>query len=240
VHVPWESAVYSNLVELVISFTNYGYDYTHELTDLARVLQSSPQLRVISLTDYEFLEDDYWTVQTPPIYLKDLQSLTLSSAGAEECSSPLPLFGPGPNPLYFEIRLEEEFEDELEAFFSRSNITTLWVKTYNKRSWFSMLGYDLDQLESLTLDECDFSDPDLAAFLEEEWTDHMSSPLPNLTSLRLRDCRIKADVLEQLLAVYSIRQLQIDYTSSFDWLEHSEEDLMIGCLQTLVPDTVVS
>ncbi|KAG8706324.1 hypothetical protein FRC08_001132 [Ceratobasidium sp. 394] len=238
--IPWESAVYSNLVELVISFTNYGHDYTHELADLARVLQSSPQLRVISLTDYEFLEDDYWTTETPPIYLKDLQSLTLSSAGAEECSSPLPLFGPGPNPLYFEIRLEEEFEDELEVFFSRSNVTTLWVKTYNKQSWFSALGYDLDQLESLTLDECDFSDPDLAGFLEEEWTDPTSSPLPSLTSLCLRDCRIKVDVLEKLLAVYAIRRLRIDYASSFNRLERSEEDLMIERLQKLVPDTIVS
>ncbi|KAG9099571.1 hypothetical protein FS749_000939 [Ceratobasidium sp. UAMH 11750] len=239
--IPWESAVYSNLVELVISFTNYGDDYTHELADLARVLESSPQLRVISLRDHDFFEDDYWTAQTPPIYLRDLQSLTLSSTGMEGCSSLLPLFGPGPNPLYFEIRLEEDstFEEELEAFFSRSNVTTLWVKTYNKQAWFSALGYDLDQLESLTLDECDFSDPDLAVFLEEEWADPTASPLPNLSSLRLRDCRIEADVLEQLLAVYSIRWLRIDYTSSFNRLERSEEDLMIGRLQKLVPDIVV-
>ncbi|KAG9087051.1 hypothetical protein FS749_003203 [Ceratobasidium sp. UAMH 11750] len=250
--IPWTSAVYSNLVELVICFTYYGPDQApQKRKDLAGVLRSSPQLRAVSLTDHEFWDhndddddngdDDEWTAEASPIHLKDLRSLTLSSAGGDGSASLLPLFAPGPHPLYFKIWLEAgpRFDAEFELFLSRSNVTALCVEN-EEGPWFTSLRHSLSRLESLTLQKCNFSDTDLFVFSVDQRDGFASPPWPRLNSLHLVDCRIKENLLEHLLAIHPIKQLRINYTHSYYRLERAEEDQMMEGLKKLVPDTVLS
>ncbi|KAG9084215.1 hypothetical protein FS749_005397 [Ceratobasidium sp. UAMH 11750] len=238
--ISWESPIYSGLVELSVFFPDSIDGYTHGPEDLAQALQSSPQLRVVSLTNHEYANDGLSTAPTPPIYLKDLQSLTLSS-GANGYSPLLPLFAPGTVPLYLKIELEgiPTFNEELGLFFNRSNVTTLWAKAC-EQSWFSALHHRLSRLESLTLEGCDFSDPSLVGFLDEQHTGRTPSLWPCLTSLRLLNCYIKGDTLERLLAAHRVGRVQIDYTQFHPWMVRDEEGLMVRRLREHVPDTVIS
>ncbi|KAG9099572.1 hypothetical protein FS749_000940 [Ceratobasidium sp. UAMH 11750] len=175
-----------------------------------------------------------------PIHLKDLQSLTLSSG--ENGSAPLlPLFAPGTVPLYLKIELEGSptFNEELGLFFNRSNVTTLWAKA-GETSWFSTLRHHLSRLESLTLEGCNFSDPSLVGFLDEQHSGRAPSLWPCLTSLRLLNCYIKADTLERLLAAYRVGRVRIDYTHFGPRLACDEEGLMVQRLREHIPDTVIS
>ncbi|KAG8739835.1 hypothetical protein FRC10_005065 [Ceratobasidium sp. 414] len=110
-----------------------------------------------------------------------------------------------------EVDNEPEFVEQLQTFFNEnSKVTVLYVSTKNKNSWFAPLCKGLNQsLARLTLEDCDFADPDLAQFVNVEFRIRGYSLWTHLVKLELIRCVVDIALLEGMTANISMQELAL-------------------------------
>lgn len=140
-HPDWTSQAYHGLVELrlLCSKLNFSGDFT--ASDLAVILGSSPELRVLQVG--LGLSDDGSTgssqVPHEPIRLGDLEVLDLKLLSPHHQRIILSLIVPGSKPLELFSKFPEGAmsllaHDEFVKFFKRSNITRLHLNSESQTS----------------------------------------------------------------------------------------------------------
>ncbi|KAL5637799.1 hypothetical protein ACGC1H_002162 [Rhizoctonia solani] len=127
-YLRWTSRAYHGLVELRL----VGWETINE-SDLVGILHSSPGLRIfqLGLRIDNLLSID---TQVTPVLLRDLEVLIVWQVGCTLLPSLLRWIAPGPKPLQFAFRAQEETympnpkvlqlkEDSLVSFFLRSRLS---------------------------------------------------------------------------------------------------------------------
>ncbi|KAG8720727.1 hypothetical protein FRC08_018343 [Ceratobasidium sp. 394] len=194
VWIPAESSVYTDLVELSLISTDNMRLWTRK--QMAQILSSCPGLRWLSLKNVYPGED---SSPIGPIHLKQLQRVELVCDDPNRLAPLLQLLrleGPG-LAIKVDICKEPKFVEQFRAFIGRcSNIAALSVRPKDGKAWFAPLRHGLSRLPMLTLEHCDFEDPDLVQY--EETRPGLAVPWPCLRNLRLEHCIIQLDLLDFL------------------------------------------
>ncbi|KAF8599420.1 hypothetical protein BDV93DRAFT_526085 [Ceratobasidium sp. AG-I] len=234
---PWHSTAYENLVSLTLHLLadDVG-DAVPTQHEMATILASSPMLHTLALTiDFSCRHQQSSVV---PIRLNELRSFTLISYEPTCCLGFLPLIAPGLHALDVNITMYSDptFVEELRSFFARSFVVALHVEQIEAVSWFEPLTKNLPQLESLSLAGCDFTDLELLNFVHASPTSTLRRPplWPKLEMLELLHCRIDNNVLLDLLAIHSIRTIQIYRGSNTPSHENATVDAKTASMRELV------
>ncbi|KAG9088981.1 hypothetical protein FS749_001712 [Ceratobasidium sp. UAMH 11750] len=210
VFIPWDTGLYQGLTELSVRFTDTSRHMSCD--QLAQILSVCPALGLLSLRNVYATCPHDASILHEPIYLERLQQLEL------RCTRPLRLvhflqvLRPTYSCLAVKITLAHEsgFVKWLRTFFEeKSMVTTLHVQPKIKTAWFAPLFKSLYRLSRLTLEDCDFADPDLVVFVRTEHYNRGTVPWPWLYELRLIGCLIDLEVLECLATSPFMERLRL-------------------------------
>ncbi|KAG8715053.1 hypothetical protein FRC08_011051 [Ceratobasidium sp. 394] len=126
----WESPAYRGLVDLRLDAGSPFSSLTISMSQLANILTTSPKMGTLKLQRVLVNNPEEWTPPAP-IVLDCLQTLNLVDLGPDSLNLVLPLIAQ-PNPSA-QLSIGLTFDtgqlfDELEAFFSRCHVATLYRK----------------------------------------------------------------------------------------------------------------
>ncbi|KAG8681156.1 hypothetical protein FRC08_015812, partial [Ceratobasidium sp. 394] len=208
VAVPWGSRVCHGLTELCLEYLQPNVAPT--LAQIANILTASPRLRLLTLVDVDInLNLPY---HGDPIPLYDLEALNFRWLGSGSLRYVLPLLAPGPRPLSMSVccRDKDSFDKGVEAFFERSNVTTLFVAYLCRSTWYPLprsLRMSLQVLAIIGSTFLSDEEPNIISTNTDNLMPHESTICPNLRELHLLCSVLRPDLLFPMVAVHSIEEL---------------------------------
>ncbi|KAG9091634.1 hypothetical protein FRC06_000485 [Ceratobasidium sp. 370] len=208
--IPWDSGLYQGLTELSVRLTGVTRDMSCDR--LGQILSACPALSLLSLKNVYATCSRGASALHEPIYLEHLQRLELICARPLRLMHLFQVLRPTSQRLDVGLTLAQELEfvEQLRTFFNeKSIVTTLHVRPKIKTAWFAPLHKSLYRLSQLTLEGCDFADPDLAIFVRTEHYNRGTVPWPLLYELRLLDCLIDLELLECLATSPFMERLRL-------------------------------
>ncbi|KAG8739001.1 hypothetical protein FRC10_006262 [Ceratobasidium sp. 414] len=202
VSADWSSNLYRGLTELAIIFTSRVCRIT--CSEMVQILASCPELRRLSLKGLYAIGWNGPDTEPKTVNLRHLRCLKLQCSRSKRLAPLLQLLRPTGHLLYVRIWVdnEPEFVKQLHSFFKESSkVNVLSVAAKDKTGWFASVREGLnDRLEWLTLEGCDFADPDLAHFVGVEFKLNSLVLWPSLKKLELTRCVVDITSLECLCA----------------------------------------
>jgi hypothetical protein len=237
--IDWRSTVYHNLTELSLDNLDAG------LSRIASILKSSPSLCTLSM-DRGYISVD--SNELGMIPLEQLQSVRIDGYGCYTADI-LSLLEPGTLPLTVNITLPlstiTSVVEKMREFFARSNVVSLHVKPRKSTAWFAQLRSSLSHLEKLTIEGGNIADPNLIAFLDNDYHDTHDTPWPKLHTLSLVNCYVDGVLLKRLVSIHSIQKFrfidhrQPEYTSGLASPNYVAMEYLERQLSEHVPDVMV-
>lgn len=216
VYFPWTHQVYHGLVELHLIPQNglLGPPLPITKPHLLAILGSSPKLRILHL-GLDIVDPTPHADPCITARLRDLEVLNLRSMSCDSYQVLLQLLSLGSKPLQLSLSFHFNklssilFSDEFKTFFTRSNVTQLYIEGNSSLCLLKLLGtLHMPGLQSLVLADCELgpvSHPGPASNTGE----HDCPTCTRLDTLHLIYCTINLNELRHIAAIVPIRTLKL-------------------------------
>ncbi|KAG8766852.1 hypothetical protein FRC12_006618 [Ceratobasidium sp. 428] len=218
VAVPWYNPICHKLTELRLENLD---DVSPSLVEIAAVLIASPGLRSFALCETGLSEGERFDGDLVPhrISLDDLEVLNLDTLNYDSLDPILRLLAPGSRPLSMSITLEpgERFSKDVEEFFQRSNVTTLFANYTGYETWCPLPHSLRPTLEVLAIANCQLflseEEPDIISADTSSLTTHEPNVCPKLRTMHLLASSLDPELLGRIVATHLIEELWLSECS---------------------------
>ncbi|CEL58361.1 hypothetical protein RSOLAG1IB_03107 [Rhizoctonia solani AG-1 IB] len=209
------------------------------ISQLTATLRASPGIRSLKVGHTSMLDDlKRGEDCTEPIHLGKLECLSLLEAELPVLKWLLALIVPGKSPLSMSMKLyeQESILTELQSFFDRSTISTLYLDA-GQQTWVPVLFGYMPHLRSLAVRSYHLSRNSFPKLSPEEVS---SVRAPRLECLYFMGCRVGMRPLRNIIAAHSstLRSLKLWRTDLYADSLSDVPDLgtdVAGTLSSLVP-----
>lgn len=214
----WTSQAYHGLVELRLTPFGTAAPPMTEL-QLARILKSSPRLRIlhlnINITESPLIDDTL-----VPVRLDDLRTLNVSLMEHNELGILLRMLAPGSKSLDMTLALpikaralDPNLKNEIRGFFARSKITRLRVERSDTCLWLTELLGLTPYIQALTMFE--FTSTNGAKLVPLSGEAEAASIRRYIDDLTIKWSTIDFDELWCMLKRYPVHTLTLWNSSCF-------------------------
>ncbi|KAG8742457.1 hypothetical protein FRC10_001427, partial [Ceratobasidium sp. 414] len=207
----WESPAYHNLVDLRLDTGSMFSYLAIPMPQLANVLSMSPKIATLKLHHVRVTNPGGWS-PLAPIVLDCLQTLNIVDLDPDSLKRVLSLVAQPNASAQLSVGITfywGQLEDEIEAFFSRSHVATL----YRKDDIQVLLLWGIPVcLPHLVIAEAHIATPQslIAQRAQEESLLQNPVHFHPITRLTLVSCRFTIESLASLVADHSIQTLRLD------------------------------
>ncbi|KAG8681847.1 hypothetical protein FRC09_017188 [Ceratobasidium sp. 395] len=218
----WDSGAYRRLVDLRLSTPCDNISIS--ASQLADILSENLNIATLKLRRLRITRTADWD-QPPPIELNCLKVLSLFFINSDSLRLLLPLIAlpSAPTDLTVGLTISNDIHDELVQFFSRSQMTTLFIydSGYQFTNWLSLLK-SLPSLQNLVLHEFRMNDTTPAPEKERPEYPQSTSP-PRLSTVILLVCTVTLEGLKTLVSEHAIRDLRLERCKVQGATDNSQE-----------------
>ncbi|KAG8766772.1 hypothetical protein FRC12_006665 [Ceratobasidium sp. 428] len=214
----WHSGAYKNLIDLRLDLPCQNAPIS--VSDLAAILTSNPIISILKLGRLRVTSPEDWTPPAP-ISLKSLKVLNIANLQSDSLRLVLPLVAlPSfPDKLSVGISVVDELQSELESFFVRSQMTTLYCRCSGGSAWRARKTFPC--LDTLILYQFVMTDEPAA---EEGTASSQLIQYTPISSIILLSSIVSFTGLERFVTEHSVQHISLEKCEGD--LEHIQNLMM--------------